>query len=102
MNLQEGDWDFIAERLAEYPIDWDKLEHDNQEEGKILSEAFYEIQEEYGYDTTDIFMVCIDRVFDEPKHLLNVLDSDITEDVMDYIRSLRKESHESTLDLFTI
>lgn len=100
--IQEGDKEFIANILGSRNIDWDKISHDNQEEGKILSELFYEIQDIYGYDTTDTFMVCIDRVYDEARHLLNVLDSDITEDVMDYLRSLRKESNDSTLDLFTI
>ena len=100
--IQEGDKEFIANILGNRNIDWEKISHDNQEEGKILSELFYDIQDTYGYDTTDIFMICIDRVYEEGKHLLNVLDSDITEDVMDYLRSLRKESNDSTLDLFTI
>lgn len=96
MNMTEADKNFVTEILADCKVDWDKLDHFNQEEAAKLSEVLYSIEEQYGYDTTDVFMVLIDRVYDNVKVLLSVVDSDIVGYVKERISEM---SHATKTDL---
>ena len=100
--LEEGDKEFIANELGRRNVNWEKIEIEDQDEGRKLSDIFYDIRQKWGYDTTDIFLVCMDAVFDDQEHLFNVLDAEITEGVMDYLRSLRNEEAGNGFDAFAV
>lgn len=98
--ISEEDKRCIALEFPKYNIDWDKLDHRNQEEASKLSDAIYDLEARYGYDTTEIFLILVDRVYDNIRVMMQLLDADILEDVKDYISSLRKVDTRSETEKF--
>lgn len=100
--IEQSDKDFIAEAFAKERIDWDNIDAHNGKEFKRLSNFIYSLERDYGYETTDVVLVIIDRVYNDVQNLLSELDADIVESVMEYARGLRKETPGSELERYML
>ncbi len=94
--------DFVAAELAKTEIDWKGIDSRSQEAGKPLSDFVFRMEDDYGYSVEETFLVVVDRAFSDVNKLLAVLDPEIVEDVVEYARSIRKDSPKNALDKFAI